>query len=189
MYFLFKMGIFHCYVCLPEGTFLCHAHLVKACLHLLSSVRLGLPQAPMPSVRPVVVQLNCAPRALSARRSLSLVGPGICRRQEPIKLVAERETYVYVCCIYSQDVFQWKMQLWFGTGNSDNDHEVATVFGTLMQFRNSEKWDGIFGCVCTAEAAESKTCRWALCFGCQRENSKCSASMLFQKIVASCKTP
>ena len=21
MYFLFKMGIFHCYVCLPEGTF------------------------------------------------------------------------------------------------------------------------------------------------------------------------
>ena len=25
MYFLFKMGIFHCYVCLPEGkTFTCH---------------------------------------------------------------------------------------------------------------------------------------------------------------------
>ena len=56
MYFLFKMGIFHCYVCLPEGTFVhvrkmylrmfwwtiwCSYHLLSVCMRVSSvSIRL-----------------------------------------------------------------------------------------------------------------------------------------------------
>ena len=84
---------------------------VKACLHLLSSVRVGPPQAPLPSVRPVVVQLNCAPRALSARRSLSLWDVlGIFGHEQSnwiyIYIHAVSILHMYIYIIYSQEFFQ-----------------------------------------------------------------------------------